>query len=53
MLKEQLDRKVQFRNYLYRRGYLITTKINIDTEVYPFYGNWNMKQINDRLRLKR
>ncbi len=51
MLKEQLDQKVGFRNFLYRRGYLITTKNSLSIEEYPFYGNWTMQTINDKFFL--
>ncbi len=51
MLREQLDRKSEYRKFLYRRGYLITNRSDIDIASYPFYGNWDIKPITDKLNL--
>ncbi len=51
MLKVQLDKKFEFRKFLYRRGYLITNRNDIKTDLYPFYENWTMKPITDRFNL--
>ena len=51
MLKGILDQKTELRNYLFRRGYLLTNRTDIDTDQYPFYGNWNHTMITDHFML--
>ena len=51
MLKEQLDQKIECRNLLYRRGYLITERCDLNLSVYPFYDNWTINSITDRFNL--
>ena len=51
MLKETLDNKEYLRKYLFRRGYLLTDRTDIDVSVYPFYGTWTVEQITERFRL--
>lgn len=40
-IKAVLDKDSKYRSFLFRRGYLISDKENVDTAVYPFYGLWN------------
>ena len=51
MLKETLQNKEHLRKYLFRRGYLLTNRSDIDLAVYPFYGNWSSKQITQKFYL--
>ena len=51
LLKELLDRKISLRNYLFRRGYLLTDRTDIDIAAYPFYGLWNRETISDKFTL--
>ncbi len=39
-MKAVLEENKQFREYLYCRGFLITTKRMDNLAEYPFYGNW-------------
>lgn len=39
-LKEVFDHQVQYRECLFKRGYLITDDNLKRMEEYPFYGNW-------------
>jgi len=46
MLKEVLDNRVDLQKHLFVRGFLITNSdITNKKNEYPFYSNWNMKQI--------
>ncbi len=36
-----LDQYPQYRETLFRRGYLITTSNDLSLDTYPFYGHWN------------
>ena len=36
-----LDQYPQYRETLFRRGYLITTSNDLSLDAYPFYGHWN------------
>ena len=38
-IKNELDRRPQYREMLFRRGYLLTDA-SINDDVYPFYGMW-------------
>ena len=40
-IKAKLDKTPQYRELLFRRGYLFTDKPLLDTDGYPFYGIWN------------
>lgn len=51
MLKEQLDKKTELRNYLFRRGYLITNRSDLDIDSFPFYANWIMTSVTDEFNL--
>ena len=46
-LKNSLDKIDRFQKLLYRRGYIVTTNGTIDTEIFPFYKNWEKYRIND------
>ncbi len=46
-LKRQLDNKKDFQQYLYSRGYLVTTKCLENINEYPFYGNWTVNEFDD------
>ena len=39
-IKKELDHNPQYREMLFRRGYLFTDKKLKDTQHYPFYGLW-------------
>lgn len=39
-LKSVLDNRNDLQKYLFCRGFLLTNR-DLDTEPYPFYGNWN------------
>lgn len=43
-LKSQLNERTDLQKYLYCRGFLLTDA-KVDTEVYPFYGNWKQFQV--------
>jgi hypothetical protein len=45
MLKELLDDNVQYQNALFKRGFLITSKRDININEYPFYDNWGVTEI--------
>lgn len=47
MLREKLDGDEKLRNFLFRRGYVITNRNNLDLNAYPFYNNWTTQKIND------
>ena len=40
-MKALLNEKVNMRELLFPRGYLMTNDKEVDAESYPFYGNWN------------
>jgi hypothetical protein len=44
-IKEILERYPQYKETLFRRGYLITDKIFIDVNSFPFYSNWNVDKL--------
>lgn len=41
---ESLD---DYKKYLYIRGFLLTDRDDIDTQAFPFYGNWNKIPVGD------
>lgn len=45
-IKSTLDKDGKYRPFLFKRGYLITDAKLTDTDAYPFYGNWNIKNVN-------
>lgn len=45
-IKTILDEKVQYRECLFSRGYLITEDKTINTNEYPFYGEWKSTEID-------
>ena len=47
LIKSNLDSNQQYREMLFRRGYLFTNKEIVNKTDYPFYGLWNECKIND------
>ena len=45
MIKEVLEQNVDLQEFLFIRGFLITTNKNYDLNNFPFYGNWNCVDI--------
>lgn len=45
-VKKILERKPQYRECLFSRGYMITEDAALDETQYPFYGNWTRVQLN-------
>lgn len=45
-MKRILDRESQFREKLYCRGFLLTNDGRYDLDVFPFYGNWKVQNID-------
>ena len=47
-VKKLLDQNSEFRDMLYRRGFLITNKHeDVNCEEYPFYGYWKKTSLDD------
>lgn len=44
-LKQIFDKNPEYREMLFRRGYLFTDQIIADKSEYPFYGLWNEKKV--------
>lgn len=44
-MDKMIDENQHMQQYLYSRGFLITDNTSIDTNVYPFYGNWTCERI--------
>lgn len=44
---ELLDQYPQYRNDIFKRGFLITNDTNISLKEYPFYDNWDIKKIHN------
>lgn len=42
-IKSRLDKEEKYRDFLFRRGYLLTDDDNIDLSIYPFYNNWTLE----------
>ena len=40
MIKEVLEKNIDLQEFLFIRGFLITTSKNYDLQDFPFYGNW-------------
>lgn len=48
-MKMLLDEKSQYRDMLYRRGFLITNNSeNINNDEYPFYGCWKQTSLDEQ-----
>lgn len=47
VIKNRLDNEEKYREMLFRRGYLFTSKKIDNINEYPFYGIWNESIIND------
>lgn len=45
MIKQILENNEELRQFLFIRGYLITTNKTFDLKEFPFYGNWNFVDI--------
>lgn len=45
MIKEILEKNVDLQQFLFIRGFLITTDKSYDINQFPFYGNWNCVDI--------
>lgn len=46
--KNEFEKKKYCRNLLYRRGYLISDRQDINIHEHPFYDNWTLYEINSR-----
>lgn len=46
-IKKILQESPQYKNALFRRGYLITTRNDINAMDYPFFGIWDKYEINN------
>lgn len=44
MIKDILQNKKHLREFLFIRGFLITSKEIADTDNFPFYGNWRKER---------
>ncbi|WP_018590340.1 hypothetical protein [Terrisporobacter glycolicus] len=44
---ELLEEYPQYRNDIFKRGYLITSDTTINNKEYPFYENWNICKVGD------
>ncbi len=42
-----LDKKPQYRECLFSRGYFITSDSSVNSEAYPFYSQWSEQKINN------
>ena len=42
MIKDLLDEQTELRHFLFIRGFLVTTDNKIESNLYPFYGKWNV-----------
>ncbi len=47
MIKKVLEQNKDLREFLFIRGFLITTNGSYSLDDFPFYGNWNCKKIGD------
>ena len=45
VIKDILEKKPQYRECLFSRGYLITKDENISLSDYPFYSLWNSEKV--------
>lgn len=46
VIKDILEKKPQYRECLFSRGYLITKDENISLSDYPFYSLWNSEKVS-------
>ncbi len=44
MIKDILKEKEYLREFLFIRGFLITNNENVNTDEFPFYGNWKKEK---------
>lgn len=44
-IEEVLEKNTLYRDYLFCRGYLVTDNNNLNFNIYPFYGNWNVMKV--------
>lgn len=49
MIKTLLDENKKLRDYLFTRGFLITTREIENTQDFPFYGNWKSRRYGNFL----
>ena len=45
MIEQILEKNEELKQFLFIRGFLITTNKNYDLNQFPFFGNWNAAQI--------
>lgn len=45
MLQEELIQKPHLRKFLFIRGFLVTECQDVSGEGFPFYGNWNHREL--------
>ena len=45
MIKEVLEKNEDLRKFLFIRGFLLTNRNDIDISGFPFYGNWNVIEL--------
>lgn len=50
-VKKTLDTREDLRDFLFRRGFLLTDKDNIKEDLFPFYGNWKKTRIGSMYAL--
>jgi len=48
IFREKLNKNTKYQHLLYRRGYLITTKADLDLAHFPFYDNWSKCSITEK-----
>lgn len=44
---ELLKQYTKYKNDIFKRGFLITNDTNINKQQYPFYDNWDVKEVQD------
>ncbi len=45
-LKKELDARADLQHLLFRRGLMVSAK-DLNTDIYPFYGNWKKERVGD------
>ncbi len=48
-IKKILEDNPQYKECLFSRGYFITQNANVNSDEYPFYGQWTTKKINNHI----
>ncbi len=43
--KQQLDSRVDLQHLLFRRGFVVSKK-EFSMDIFPFYGNWKVENVN-------